>query len=405
MALTNIEDALRAIARGSMAAVVDDEDRENEGDLIMAAELATPEALAFMVRHTSGVICVALPAERLAALQLPLMVADNADAMKTAFTITTDYRHGTSTGISAHDRALTIRALVDPAAAAQDFSRPGHIFPLRAAARGVLQRPGPTEAAVDLARLAGLRPGGVLCELVNEDGTMSRRPQLEQFAARHGLPLISIADLIAYRKRTEQLVRRVSTARIPTRHGEFIAHSYETDIDGNEHVALVMGEPDKRGDVLVRLHSECLTGDVFGSLRCDCGAQLDNALARIAREGCGVVVYLRGHEGRGIGLARKLCAYALQDRGRDTVQANLELGLAVDARDYSAGAQILLDLGVASMRLMSNNPSKFSAIASHGLIISKRVPLLTEPTAENRRYLDTKQAKLGHLLELHQAAA
>jgi 3,4-dihydroxy 2-butanone 4-phosphate synthase/GTP cyclohydrolase II len=405
MALDRIEDALKAIAAGGMVVVIDDEDRENEGDLIMAAELATPEALAFIIRHSSGVVCTALPAARLAQLQLPLMVPDNTEAMGTAFTITTDYRHGTSTGISAADRALTIRALADPAAQAHDFARPGHILPLRAVEGGVLRRPGHTEAAVDLSRLAGLHPGGVLCELVNDDGSMARLPQLEVFAARHGLPLISIADLVAWRKRTEKLVHRRSEARLPTRHGEFTVYSYESELDGLEQVALVMGDVAGRADVLVRVHSECLTGDVFGSLRCDCGAQLDGAMAKVASEGLGVIVYLKGHEGRGIGLTHKLRAYALQDKGRDTVQANVELGLAVDARDYTVGCQILADLGMTSMRLMSNNPAKYDGIADFGLSITARVPLLVEPNQENLLYLRAKQSKMGHLLGFQQAAA
>jgi 3,4-dihydroxy 2-butanone 4-phosphate synthase/GTP cyclohydrolase II len=405
MSLDNIEDALKVIASGGMVVVIDDEGRENEGDLIMAAELATPEALAFIIRYTSGVVCTALPAARLAQLQLPLMVSDNNEAMGTAFTITADYRHGTSTGISAADRALTIRALVDPEVQAQDFARPGHILPLRAVAGGVLRRPGHTEAAVDLSRLAGLRPGGVLCELVNDDGSMARLPQLKVFAERHGLPLISIADLIAYRKSTEQLVHRRSEARLPTRHGEFTVYSYESELDGLEHVALVMGELAGRASVLVRLHSECLTGDVFGSLRCDCGAQLDSAMAKVASEGQGVIVYLKGHEGRGIGLTHKLRAYALQDKGRDTVQANVELGLAVDARDYTVGCQILADFGMTSMRLMSNNPAKYDCITGFGLSITARVPLLVEPNQENLVYLRAKQNKLGHLLGFQQAVA
>jgi 3,4-dihydroxy 2-butanone 4-phosphate synthase/GTP cyclohydrolase II len=325
--------------------------------------------------------------------------------MRTAFTVSTDYRHGTTTGISAADRALTLRALVDESAAAGDFSRPGHIFPLRAVAGGVLRRPGHTEAAVDLSRLAGLRPGGVLCELVNDDGTMARLPELESFAKRHGLPLISIADLIAYRKRTERIVHRRSEARMPTRFGQFTAYSYESEPDGLEHIALAMGDVAGRADILVRVHSECLTGDLFGSMRCDCGAQLESALAKVAREGAGVIVYLRGHEGRGIGLSHKLKAYALQDAGRDTVQANTDLGLSVDARDYAVGAQILADLGVTSMRLMTNNPAKYNGIADFGLSISARVPLVTQPNKENVAYLRTKQAKLGHLLEMQEAAA
>jgi 3,4-dihydroxy 2-butanone 4-phosphate synthase/GTP cyclohydrolase II len=324
--------------------------------------------------------------------------------MRTAFTVTTDYRPGTSTGISASDRAQTIRSLVDPATQASDFSRPGHIFPLRAAPLGVLQRAGHTEAALDLSRLAGLEPGGVLCELVNEDGTMARRPQLDLFAQAHGLPMISIADLIAYRKRKERIVQRRSSARMPTRHGEFTAFSYESDIDRFEHLAFVMGDVGAGGDVLVRVHSECVTGDIFGSLRCDCGTQLDLALASIAREGRGVLVYLRGHEGRGIGLTHKLRAYALQDTGRDTVQANQDLGLPVDARDYAVGAHILRDLGISRMRLMSNNPDKFDRIADYGLTIAARVPLRTPPTVDNRGYLLTKQDKMGHTLDIEATA-
>jgi 3,4-dihydroxy 2-butanone 4-phosphate synthase / GTP cyclohydrolase II len=394
-----IEDAIAAIARGEPVVVVDDESRENEGDLIIAAEAVTPEAIAFMVRYTSGVICVALPGEHLRRLQIPLMVADNADSMGTAFTITVDYRHGTSTGISAADRAATIRALADSRALPEDFSRPGHIFPLRARDGGVLRRPGHTEAAVDLARLAGLAPAGALCEIVNSDGSMARLPELAAFARDHGLLLVRIDDLIAYRRRTERIVEHVAEARLPTQHGLFAAHVYRSLLDGSEHVALVMG--DVRGpDVLVRVHSECLTGDIFGSIRCDCGAQLDAALARVASARRGVVVYLRGHEGRGVGLTRKLHAYNLQDQGRDTVEANLELGLPVDSRQYDVGAQILTDLGLTTIRLMSNNPAKFAALEGYPLRIVERVPLITSPTAENVGYLRTKQEKLGHALSL-----
>jgi 3,4-dihydroxy 2-butanone 4-phosphate synthase/GTP cyclohydrolase II len=399
MTLDRIEDALSAIARGQMVVVVDDASRENEGDLILAAEKATPEAVAFMVRHTSGVLCAALTADRLAALQLPLMVADNHESQGTAFTITVDYRHGTSTGISASDRAATLRALADPRAGAADFVRPGHVFPLRARPRGVLERRGHTEAAVDLARLAGLAPAGVLCELVNDDGSMSRPPELHAFAQRHGLPIISVSDLSAYCRRTERLVTAVAEARLPTSHGQFTAHIYR-DKAGTEHLALVMGDVRGTPDVLVRVHSECLTGDVFGSLRCDCGAQLDAALARVAGEGRGVVVYLRGHEGRGIGLTRKMHAYQLQDQGRDTVEANLELGLPIDARSYDVGAQILTDLGVTTLRLMSNNPAKFVELEGYDLRIVGRVPLIVTPNRENLAYLRAKQLKLGHQLEI-----
>ncbi|HTB56288.1 MAG TPA: bifunctional 3,4-dihydroxy-2-butanone-4-phosphate synthase/GTP cyclohydrolase II [Polyangia bacterium] len=399
MILARVEDAIAAVARGEMIVVVDDEERENEGDLVMAAEAATPEALAFMVRHTSGVVCAALTGDRLSELQLPLMVADNDESQGTAFTVTVDYRHGTTTGISAADRAATLRALADPGSLARDFARPGHVFPLRARSGGVLQRRGHTEATVDLARAAGFAPCGVLCELVNDDGTMSRPRDLSAFAERHHLALISIADLVAYRRRTERLVAAVAEARLPTRHGLFSARIYR-DHGGTEHVALVMGEPRDAESVLVRVHSECLTGDVFGSLRCDCGAQLDAALARVAAEGCGVVVYLRGHEGRGVGLTSKMHAYKLQDQGRDTVEANLDLGLPIDARSYDVGAQILTDLGVTRLRLMSNNPAKFIELEGYDLRIVSRVPLLIAPNDENIGYLRTKQLKLGHELEI-----
>jgi 3,4-dihydroxy 2-butanone 4-phosphate synthase/GTP cyclohydrolase II len=399
MSLDSIEDAIAAIRAGSMAVVVDDDDRENEGDLIMAAEKATPSAIAFIVRHTSGVVCAALSAARLRALQLPLMVADNAESQGTAFTITVDYRVGTTTGISAADRAATLRALADKKITADDFARPGHVFPLRARPGGVLERRGHTEAAVDLARAAGLYPCGVLCEIVDEDGSMSRLPSLRAFATQHHLPLVSIADLAAYRRRTEPLVVGVAEARLPTRHGLFSARVYR-DRAGIEHVALVMGEVRGASDVLVRVHSECLTGDIFGSLRCDCGGQLDAALERIAAEGRGVLVYLRGHEGRGVGLTSKLHAYQLQDQGRDTVEANLDLGLPVDARSYDVGAQILTDLGVTTLRLMSNNPAKFIELEGYDLRIVGRVPLIVTPNRENLAYLRTKQIKLGHELEI-----
>jgi 3,4-dihydroxy 2-butanone 4-phosphate synthase/GTP cyclohydrolase II len=399
MTLDRIEAAIAAIRAGGMAVVVDDADRENEGDLIMAAEKATPAAIAFIVRHTSGVVCAALTGARLRALQLPLMVADNAESQGTAFTVTVDYRKGTTTGISAADRAATLRALADPHTAADDFARPGHVFPLRARPGGVLERRGHTEAAVDLARAAELAPCGVLCEIVDDDGSMARLPSLREFAARHRLPLVSIADLVAYRRRTEPLVVGVAEARLPTRHGLFSARVY-SDHSGIEHVALVMGEVRGASDVLVRVHSECLTGDIFGSLRCDCGGQLDAALERIAAEGRGVVVYLRGHEGRGVGLTRKLHAYQLQDQGRDTVEANLDLGLPIDARSYDVGAQILTDLGVTTLRLMSNNPAKFVELEGYDLRIVGRVPLLVAPNRENLAYLRAKQLKLGHDLEL-----
>ena len=399
MALDRIEDALAAMAKGAMVVVVDDEDRENEGDLILAAEHATPEAVAFLVRHSSGMLCVGLPGERLDELALPLMVERNTESMRTAYTVTVDYRHGTTIGISAADRGATIRALVDPAAAADDFNRPGHVFPLRAVPGGVLRRPGHTEAAVDLTRLAGLRPGGVLAEVVNDDGMMARRPELEAFARRHGLCIVSIADLVAYRRGGAQ-VQRASEARLPTRHGVFRACVYKAADSPHEHLAMVMGEVADQRDVLVRVHSECLTGDTFGSLRCDCSQQLEASLARVGQAGRGVVVYLRGHEGRGIGLTHKLRAYALQDEGLDTVEANLELGLAVDARDYAVGAGILKDLGITSMRLLTNNPAKYHGLGSFGLSIVERVPLTTPPNRENAAYLRTKQTRLGHALDL-----
>jgi 3,4-dihydroxy 2-butanone 4-phosphate synthase/GTP cyclohydrolase II len=400
MPLTDIENAIAAVARGELVVVVDDADRENEGDLIMAAERVTPESMAFMIRHTSGVICMPMLGERLDDLRLPLMVAHNTEVQRTAFTVSVDAVEGTSTGISAADRATTVRTLIDPATRPEDLARPGHIFPLRYREGGVLKRAGHTEAAVDLARMAGLRPAGVLAEVVNDDGTMQRLPQLERFAAEHGLQLISIADLIRYRRHREKLVTRVSEARIPTQYGDFTAYVYASHLDEVEHIAFVCGEVSGAEDVLVRVHSECLTGDVFGSMRCDCGTQLDLALARIADEGRGVLVYLRGHEGRGIGLGHKLRAYTLQDQGRDTVQANEELGFAADSREYGIGSQILVDLGITTMRLMTNNPAKYGGLEGYGLEIVDRVPLRATPTHENIAYLRAKQEKLGHLLDL-----
>lgn len=399
MKTDSIETAIEAIAAGKMIVVVDDENRENEGDLIMAAQVATEADLAFMIRYTSGVICVSLPGERLDELSLPLMVATNSDSMSTAFTVSTDYRIGTTTGISASDRAITVRALVDEKSVAGDFNRPGHIFPLRSVRGGVLRRPGHTEAGVDLTRLAGMEPGGLLAEIVNDDGTMARLPQLMVFARTHSLPIITIKDLIAYRRKRERIVERMSVARLPTRYGVFTVYGYKETLTGQEHAALVMGE--LSGDVspLVRVHSECLTGEVFGSIRCDCRAQLDLAMEQIAAEARGVIVYLKGHEGRGIGLTEKLRAYALQDEGIDTVQANVRLGLQVDARDYAVGAQILQDLGVKQMRLMTNNPSKYKEISEFDLSIEERVPLVTVPNRENAFYLRTKQMMLGHMLD------
>jgi 3,4-dihydroxy 2-butanone 4-phosphate synthase / GTP cyclohydrolase II len=396
----SIPEAVKAIQAGEFVLVVDDADRENEGDLIMAAEAATPEKIGFLVRHTSGVIVMPMLGERLDELELPLMVQHNTEKHRTAFTVSVDAAHGTTTGISAGDRATTIQTLIDPETKPADLLRPGHIFPLRYREGGVLKRAGHTEAGIDLARLAGCYPAAVLCEVVNPDGSMARLPQLEAFAGGHDLKLISIADLIRYRRQREKLVRRVAEARIPTEWGDFTAFAYESILDGEQHLALVKGEVAGQDDVLVRVHSECLTGDAFGSLRCDCGAQLEGALRRVAEAGQGVVIYLRGHEGRGIGLAHKLRAYSLQERGRDTVDANLELGLPVDDREYGIGSQILVDLGVTTMRLMTNNPAKYGGLEGYGLRIVERVPLETYPNPENLRYLRTKRERMGHLLDL-----
>ncbi|PTA43877.1 bifunctional 3,4-dihydroxy-2-butanone-4-phosphate synthase/GTP cyclohydrolase II [Micromonospora sp. RP3T] len=395
----SIEQAVADVAAGRPVVVVDDEGRENEGDLIFAAELATPELVAFMVRHTSGYICVPLTEAECDRLDLPPMHHTNQDRRGTAYTVTVDAREGVSTGISAADRSHTIRLLADAGTDPTDLARPGHVVPLRARAGGVLRRPGHTEAAVDLTRLAGLRPAGVLCELVNDDGTMMRVPDLEKFCAEHGLTLITIADLIAYRRRTEKQVELAAEARMPTPYGVFTALGYRAEHDPAEHVALVFGDLGDGRDVLVRVHSECLTGDVFGSLRCDCGPQLQGALARVAREGRGVVLYVRGHEGRGIGLLHKLQAYQLQDQGRDTVDANLDLGLPADARDYGTGAQILYDLGVRSMRLLTNNPAKRAGLEGYGLTVTGREGLPVSSNPENVRYLRTKRDRMGHLLD------
>ncbi len=397
-AFVGINRAVADVAAGRPVIVVDDEDRENEGDLIFAAARATPELLAFTVRYTSGYICVALTGEDCDRLDLPPMYHTNQDKRGTAYTVTVDAREGVTTGISAADRSRTIRLLADPDAKSIDFVRPGHVVPLRAKEGGVLRRPGHTEAGVDLARLAGLPPAGALCEIVSvkEPGEMARCDELEVFAAEHDLALITIADLIAYRRRFEKQVQRVAEARIPTVHGEFTAIGFDSLLDGIEHIALIAGDIGDGTDVLVRVHSECLTGDVLGSLRCDCGPQLDAALAAVAAEGRGVVLYVRGHEGRGIGLMHKLQAYQLQDAGADTVDANLALGMPADARDYGTGAQILVDLGVRSMRLLTNNPTKRAGLEGYGLTITGRVALPIRPNPENQRYLRTKRDRMGH---------
>jgi 3,4-dihydroxy 2-butanone 4-phosphate synthase / GTP cyclohydrolase II len=400
MPFTDIDSAIAAIARGEFVIVVDDEDRENEGDLIMAAQHVTPEAMGFMIRHTSGVICLPLEGERCDELQLPLMVSNNTEIQRTAFTVSVDARDGIATGISAADRSTTVATLIDPTSKPDSLARPGHIFPLRYREGGVLKRAGHTEAAVDLARLAGRYPSGVLAEITNDDGTMARLIELEKFAEDHSLLMISIADLIRYRRQREKLVRRVSQARIPTRYGDFTAHVFESILDGVEHIAFVRGDISNEENVLVRVHSECLTGDVFGSLRCDCGVQLDFALEKVAEAGSGVVVYLRGHEGRGIGLGHKIDAYKLQDQGRDTVEANVELGFSADSREYGIGSQILVDLGITTMRLMTNNPAKYGGLDGFGLEIVERVPVSVTPNSENISYLRTKKDKLGHLLDL-----
>ncbi len=397
--LDDVDRAIKDIAEGRPVLVVDDENRENEGDIIFAASMATPELLAFTIRYTSGVICVPMREAELDRLQLPQMTAQNTEHHGTAFTLSVDARVGTSTGISAADRATTIAKLVDPATTAADLIRPGHIFPLRYAEGGVLRRAGHTEAAVDLARLAGLPEAGVLCEVVNDDGTMARLPELREFANTHDLALISIEQLIDYRRRTERQLSRQAKTQIPNAHGQWQAYGYRHEIDGTEYIALVLGDVTDGADVLTRLHSECLTGDVFGSLRCDCGAQLEAAMTAISAQGRGVVLYLRGHEGRGVGLLSKLQAYELQDAGADTVDANTELGLPVDAREYSAGAQMLADLGVRSVHLLTNNPDKINGLTDCGVDITARVPLASFVTPYNLRYLLTKRDKLGHQIQ------
>ncbi|MET7860156.1 bifunctional 3,4-dihydroxy-2-butanone-4-phosphate synthase/GTP cyclohydrolase II [Streptomyces sp. NPDC005318] len=398
LSLDPVEQAIRDIAAGRPVVVVDDEDRENEGDLVIAAEMATPEIVAFMMSECRGLICAPMENDELERLELPQMVAHNTESMRTAFTVSVDASaaHGVTTGISAADRATTLRMLAGGQAGPADFVRPGHIFPLRARSGGVLVRNGHTEAAVDLARLAGLRPAGAIVEIAGEDGVMLRLPELVPFARKHGLTIISIEDLIAYRRSSEPTVRREAEVRLPTSFGDFTAYGYRSTVDGVEHVALVHGDLGDGDDILVRVHSECLTGDIFQSQRCDCGPQLHASMQRITDEGRGVVVYLRGHEGRGIGLVSKLRAYELQERGVDTLDANLELGLPADARDYGAGAQILKDLGVHGVRLMTNNPDKTAALLRHGLAITGREPMPVQAGEHNLRYLRTKRDRMGH---------
>jgi 3,4-dihydroxy 2-butanone 4-phosphate synthase / GTP cyclohydrolase II len=398
-AFSTIDEAIEDIRAGRIVIVVDDADRENEGDFIMAAEKATPERLNFMVTHGRGIVCMPMTGQRLDELRIPLMVSKNNESHGTAFAVSIDIQGRTTTGTSAFDRAATVRAIADPDLRPDDIRMPGHVFPLMAQEGGVLKRAGHTEATVDLARLAGLYPAGVLCEVLHPDGSMARMPELTRVATEHGLKIISIADLIEHRRRREHLVQRTAEARIPTEHGEFTAYTYESLVDGMVHVALVLGEVGDGERILVRVHSECLTGDVFGSMRCDCGDQLHGAIGQVGKEGRGVVLYIRGHEGRAIGLTHKLRAYRLQEEGRDTVEANVELGFEADPRNYGIGAQILADLGVRSMRLLTNNPAKRAGLEGYGLSIVERVPLETRPTAMNIGYLRTKAEKLGHLFE------
>jgi 3,4-dihydroxy 2-butanone 4-phosphate synthase/GTP cyclohydrolase II len=403
MGLATIPEAIEDIKAGKFVIVVDDEDRENEGDLVMAAEYVNADAINYMAVHARGLICMPVTGERLDELKIPMMASKNTSKLGTAFTVSVEAKLGTSTGISAADRARTVQVIIDPDTKPEDLVMPGHTFPLRARDGGVLVRAGQTEATVDLARLAGLYPAGVCCEIMNEDGTMARMPQLEVIADKLGLKIVSVAELIAYRYRHERLVQRVAEAKLPTPHGEFTVIAYKSTTDPDEHLALVMGDIATEDPVLVRVHSQCLTGDVFHSLRCDCGEQIDMAMQKIAKEGRGVVLYMR-QEGRGIGIHNKIKAYALQDEGMDTVEANISLGFAPDLRDYGIGAQILADLGIRNIRMMSNNPKKISGLESYGLKVTETIPLTTVPNPHNRRYLKTKQKKMGHLLAIADSA-
>jgi 3,4-dihydroxy 2-butanone 4-phosphate synthase/GTP cyclohydrolase II len=404
MPLSSVEEAIDDIRQGKFVIIVDDEDRENEGDLAIAAEWVTPESISFMATYGRGLVCMSIKGARLDELNLPLMVAENTARLETAFTVSVDYKQRTSTGISAHDRAATVKALIDPEAKPEDFARPGHLFPLRYAEGGVLVRAGQTEAIVDLTTMAGLYPAGVICEIMGDDGTMQRIPELEKFSENHGVKIVSVAQIIDYRQKHETLIEKVAETRLPTNYGEFTAIAFKSILDADEHLALVKGKLDKSKPILVRMHSQCLTGDTFGSLRCDCGEQIAGSLKLIAEEGTGVLVYMR-QEGRGIGLHNKIKAYALQDNGMDTVEANEELGFDSDLRWYGIGAQILVSLGVRQMRLLTNNPKKVVGLESYGLELVERVPIVTQPNTENWRYLATKQDKLGHLLGVPQGKA
>lgn len=399
MSFDSAKEAIEDVKKGKIVIVVDDKDRENEGDFVMAASKVTPRDINFMAKHGRGLICLPCLSARLDELKIPVMVSNNTSTHETAFAVSIGAKHKITTGISAHDRAATIRTVVDPKTAHEDISMPGHVFPLRACPGGVLERAGHTEAAVDLAKLTGLFPAGVICEIMNEDGTMARLPELKKVAEKFNLKLITVADLIRYRRRTEKLVRRVAQVELPTVYGDFTAIGYESILDGKCHLALVKGKVAKEKDVLVRVHSECLTGDVFSSLRCDCGDQLKSALRKIAAEGKGVLLYIIGQEGRGIGLANKLKAYELQEKGKDTVEANVELGFPADLREYGIGAQILVDLGLSTMRLMTNNPTKIVGLEGYGLKVVERVPLQIEPSGKNLNYLKAKKEKLNHLLD------